>query len=354
MLLVTAVVAFFFSFFFVFSVTPLIRRFAVVYNIVDAPDGKIKKQKEPVPYLGGAAVYSGFLISLFLFLPLQGYLPFFLFGLSMLFFLGLIDDLWVTTPLQKFIGQMIAATSFLVAGFSLKGVFLSSWGNSLLSFFWILSVVNAFNLVDVMDGLATLLALCATLSFLVFGILFGLPYITLLLSIFLGCLIGFFYYNKPSATLYLGDAGALFIGGFLAIVPFFFNWGFYSFNGFLVPCILLAIPLLEGFSLIIIRTYKGQPFYYGSPDHYCLYLLRKGWTKNEILFFSGGIASFLFGVGYFVAFGMLTMQHTVYIAVAGVSFLAISIFSPLFSRQSTIENVAFYKEDVAKNKKSLT
>ena len=352
-MLLTAVGAFSFSFFFVLIVTPLLRLFAVKTNIVDAPDGRIKTQEKAVPYLGGAAIYLSFLISLFLFLPFQNYLLFFLFGLSILFFLGLIDDLWVTTPFQKFLGQMVATISFLVAGFSLKELFLSSWGNSLLSFFWILSIVNAFNLVDVMDGLATLLAICATLAFLFFGILFNLFNVTILLSIFLGSLVGFFYYNKPPAKLYLGDAGALFIGGFLAIIPFFFNWGHYNFNGFLVPCIVLAIPLLEVFSLIVIRTYKGKPFYYGSPDHYCLYLLAKGWVKNEILFFSGVTSLTLFMVGYCVVFGVINTQQTICIFVAQVTFLVICVFSSFFSRVNSPKSVAFYKSITTKGDEPL-
>lgn len=340
--------AFLFSFFFVLGVTPLLRKFAFAYNIVDAPDGKIKKQKAPVPYLGGAAIFSSLLISAFIFLPLEGHFLYFLFGLGMLFTLGLVDDLWVTTPLQKFVGQVIAAVSFLLAGFSLKEEFLSSWGNSFISFFWILSVVNAFNLVDVMDGLATLLALCATLSFFVFGVLFDLPEITVLLSIFLGSLLGFFSYNRPPARLYLGDAGALFIGGFLAIVPFFFNWGFHSSIGFLVPVVVLAVPLLEGLSLIIIRFYKNIPFYYGSPDHYCLYLLRKGWSKNEILVFSAATAFVLFVTAKNVAFGKITLLQLFFVSVAGIASLSLFVFSSLFSRAFAVKNVAFCKEGVAK------
>ena len=160
--MVYAMAAFFTSFFFVFLIVPFLMFFAFKFQVVDAPDGKIKKQDRAVPYLGGVAIYLGFVFSLLLFLPFQSYLYFFLFGITMLLALGLVDDLWVTTPAQKFLGQMIAAASFLITGFSLKEVFLSSLGNSLLSFFWILSVVNAFNLVDVMDGLATLLAISAT------------------------------------------------------------------------------------------------------------------------------------------------------------------------------------------------
>ncbi|MFT6765541.1 MAG: UDP-GlcNAc:undecaprenyl-phosphate GlcNAc-1-phosphate transferase [Alteromonas naphthalenivorans] len=334
-------------------ITPLLRVIAFRNKIVDSPDGKIKRQKEPVPYLGGVAIFLGFLVSFFLFLPIQNYLLFFILGLAILLTLGLIDDLWVTTPFQKLLGQMIAAASFLIAGFSLKENFLSSSGNAFLSFFWILSIVNAFNLVDVMDGLATLLALCATATFLIFGLLFNLPVVTILLSAFLGSLGGFFYYNKPPAKIYLGDAGALFVGGFLAVIPFFFNWGFHSFTGFLVPCIVLAIPLLEGVALIAIRTYKRKPFYYGSPDHYCLYLIAKGWTKKEVLLFSGLISCALLAFGYFVAFGLLSLGQTLAISVAGFIFLLICVYSPFVSRKATPKNVAFYKLSVAKGKEPL-
>ena len=166
----------------------------------------------------------------------------------------------------------------------------------------------------------------------------------------MGSIIAFFWYNKPSAQIYLGDAGALFIGGFLAVTHFFFDWGFHSFNGFLVPCIVLAIPLLESFSLIVIRTYKGKLFYYGSPDHYCLYLTAKGWSKNEILFFSGLVAFVLFAFSYFVAFGQLNIQQIVTISVAGFFFMLLLIFSSFFSRHSSTKSVAFCRERVAKSK----
>lgn len=273
-------------------------------HIMDIPDGNIKNHKKATPYLGGIAVYLGLFGTIFFFLPCDNYLLFLLFGLTLLLFLGLIDDLWMITPSQKFMGQMLAAASFLGAGFSLKEAFLSSIGNLTLSFFWILIVVNAFNLVDVMDGLATSLAFSATFSFLIFAYLFNLPQVAILLSAFMGALAGFFYYNKQPAKIYLGDAGALFIGGFLAVVPFYFNWGHYGGEyGFLVPVVVLAVPLVEVAALIAIRTYKRIPFYHGSPDHYCLYLQAKGWSVSEILTFSLLVSFLLFVFASLVAFG---------------------------------------------------
>jgi UDP-GlcNAc:undecaprenyl-phosphate/decaprenyl-phosphate GlcNAc-1-phosphate transferase len=333
--LISAVLAFLVSLTFTFFLVPHVCSVAQKLHIMDVPDGNIKKHKQATPYLGGVAVYLGFTGTLFFFLPVESYLLFLLFGLTILLFLGLIDDLWQISPGQKWIGQMIAAASFLGAGFSLKESFLSSAANLILSFLWIMAVDNAFNLVDVMDGLATLLAISATLSFLVFAYFFKLSQIIILLSTFLGALVAFFYYNKPSAKIYLGDAGALFIGGFLAVVPFYFNWGYHGGEyGFLVPVIVLAVPLMEVTSLIVIRTYKGIPFYHGSPDHYCLYLQGKGWTVKEILLFSSFMSFVLFIFAYLVAFDVFPLSYIVLLSLVSLVLWHFLIFFPSFLKRT--------------------
>lgn len=272
------------SFLITFYLVPLLAAFAIRLKVLDIPDGKIKNHEKATPYLGGVGVYIGFLTSVALVFPFENQILLFIVGSTLLLFVGLIDDLLRIKPYQKFFGQSIAALCFLKAGFHLKELFfLSNYWNIPISFLWIMSVINAFNLVDVMDGLATNLATCATLSFMVIALTFGHYNLALLLGSLAGALIAFFWYNRPPAKIYLGDAGSLFIGGFLATVPFLFNWGLYNSYGFLTPAIVLAIPLLEVTFLVIIRSYKGIPFYYGSPDHFCLYLKMNGWAIWEIL-----------------------------------------------------------------------
>jgi len=272
------------SFLFTVYIIPILRVLAFRFNILDLPDGAIKNHKKPTPYLGGVAVYFGFITALAVTFPFENKMFLFLVGSTLLLFIGLIDDLIAMSPHQKFFGQMITTFCFLKAGFYLKQhFFASNFWNVPISFFWILIVINAFNLVDVMDGLAVTLAGCATITFIVIAIILGNYSLSILLSAFLGALIGFFLYNKPEAKIYLGDAGALFVGGFLATVPFLFDWGTYNFYGYLTPIIVLAIPLLEVGTLIIVRFYKGIPFYRGSPDHFSIYLQKKGWSKYKIL-----------------------------------------------------------------------
>ncbi len=273
------------SFLITIYLVPLIIEVAFKLKILDNPDGNLKKHKNPTPYLGGLAVYIGFITSMALVFPFENSIFLFILGSTLLLFVGLIDDLVPMRPYQKFFGQMVATFCFLKAGLHLKENFFSYLPNVLISFFWILSVINAFNLVDVMDGLATTLAICASFTFLVITVIFQIYGVSIMLAALIGALVGFFIYNKPNAKIYLGDAGSLFIGGILATVPFMIPWGYYNIYGYLSPILILLIPLLEVGTLILVRTYKRIPFYYGSPDHFSIYLQKNGFSKWAVLFY---------------------------------------------------------------------
>lgn len=317
-----AVFAFFISFLVTFYLVPLCIKIARRLQFIDEPDGKIKQHKQATPYLGGVAVYVGFLAAFCLTFPFENSILLFFAGSTLLLFVGLIDDLVVLRPSQKFFGQILATICFLKAGLFLKTQFFSNYWNIPISAFWILSVINAFNLVDVMDGLATLLAIGATASFLTLAIFFNMPMVIVLLSAFLGPLVAFFWYNKPTAQIYLGDAGSLFIGGFLATIPFLFNWGVYTASGYLTPLIILAIPLLEVSTLVIVRSYKKIPFYRGSPDHFSIYLQQNGWPKVLILGYVALLSIILGGAAFLfitnrVSFCLLCLSAGVFLAVWG-------------------------------------
>jgi len=216
------------SFLITFYLTPFFCIIAKRSCLVDNPDGTLKKQKEAVPYLGGIAVYCGFIITLAFVCPAHSQLFLLLIGSTILLFVGFLDDAVVMNPMQKFFGQIIATFCFLKAGLYLKEQFFFNFWNIPISALWILTVINAFNFVDVMDGLASLIALCAAVTFFVIAWMQDLQPVMVLMAAFIGSLLAFFWYNRPSAKIYLGDAGSLFIGGFLAVVPFLFNWGAYN------------------------------------------------------------------------------------------------------------------------------
>lgn len=311
---------FIFALLLVLYLVPLLIQAAYRLKILDTPDGNIKNHKAPVPYMGGLAVYLAFITPLALAYPFKNSILWLLFGTTLLLFVGLIDDLRVLKPGQKFLGQIIAVLCFLKGGFSLKSIFFSSYANLALSAFWMLSVINAFNLVDVMDGLSSTIALVAAMSLLALALMFKLYYVSLLLITFCGALFGFLYYNKPPAKIYLGDAGALFVGGFLAAVPMLFPWSAQSWDSYYTPAIILGIPLLEVTSLVIIRLWLGIAPYRGSPHHFSIYLQKKGWSKYKVLGFTALMGMVLSLIAYTFFFGFIQFWGLV---SAGVIFLAI-------------------------------
>lgn len=274
------------------SLVPLLITIAHRFNILDCPDSGLKRHKQPTAYLGGVAVYAAILVSSIGLLSLDARAFFLIAGVTLLLFLGLIDDLQPQTPLFKFAGQAIAALCFLRGGLDLKHEFLENaslfpeigaLGWSLVSALWIALVTNGFNLIDVMDGYAAVNGIGAALLFALAAFFSGSSDVIILMMALCGGLYGFFKYNKPPAQIYLGDAGSLSVGGLLAATPFMITWGAKGALGICLPVIILAIPLSEVMMLIIIRTMLGIPFYRGSRHHAIHFLRDRGWSVEQIL-----------------------------------------------------------------------
>ncbi len=256
-----------------------------------------------------------------------------LLGSTILLFVGLVDDLAVLKPGQKFFGQMIAAFCFLKGGFWLKSIFFSSFFNLFISGFWMLSIINAFNLIDVMDGLSSLVAFMVASSFFCMAIFFQQYDISLLLLAFMGSIFAFFLHNKPPAKIYLGDAGALFVGGFLSAVPLLLPWSSQSFEAYYAAPVIFAIPLLELFFLVVIRTYLGIPFYKGSPHHFSIYLMKKGWSKKKVLALVAGLSLFIFAIAMAFLMGFLSISLLMMFVSLIFTLWVLVVLSPFFQQR---------------------
>lgn len=315
---------------FTFYLVPFFTQTAFKLGVLDVPDGTLKKHKKPVPYMGGIAIYLAFLGTIGLLYPIEERVMWLLTGATMLMFVGFIDDLKRIRPSRKLLGQFLGVACFLHGGLMIKQSFFTSIGSVLLTGFWMLSLINAVNLIDIMDGLATSVAIVAASGFCIAALLAGQYGVSLLLLAFIGALLGFFWYNKPAAKIYMGDAGSLFIGGFLAAVPLLIKWSAIRYGALYVALIIPAIPLVEVACLVVIRTWKGIPFYMGSPHHFAIYLQNKGWSRWWIITFS--VAA---GI-YLNLFSILFLQQIIGAAgliAAGIIFCACwygAVFSALF------------------------
>ncbi len=276
---------------------PVARRAALKYGIVDKPDGRLKQQREPIPYLGGLAVYLAFLVSLaFTFEFRDEVLGIVLAG-TLVMMLGLIDDFGVLSPANKLLGQLLAVFVLIRSGIRIEIVSLPEWLALALTVVWMIGIINAFNLLDIMDGLAAGVGLvCAALLFVV-AIMNGNTTIAIMLAALGGSLLGFLRYNYYPARIYLGDAGALFIGCMLGALSMI---GKYTINhpvSLLTPVLILGVPIFDTLFVMYIRFLRGLPVFLGSPDHTAIRLRQWGLSVPQVVLLSYVATAVVGGVG---------------------------------------------------------
>lgn len=278
--------------------TPIIIEAALKYDIVDHPDSNLKTHRTPVAYLGGIAVYLSFLFTLALTFDFSREVLGLLLSGTIIALLGIIDDLRPLGPKVKLAGQAIAVFVLMKSGIYIQVIFLPTPLCLLLTFLWLMTTINAFNIIDIMDGLSAGVGLMIALVLFVVAVLNGNYMIAVLTISLAGSLLGFLRYNFEPARIYLGDTGSTFLGlmlGSLAMI------GSYTGNnnaGCLAPPVILGIPLFDTAFVMYIRWRRGMPVIYGSPDHFAL-RLRK-WrlsTKQTVLTsYAGSLALGLIGI----------------------------------------------------------
>jgi UDP-GlcNAc:undecaprenyl-phosphate/decaprenyl-phosphate GlcNAc-1-phosphate transferase len=284
-----------------FYTTPLMRRAALKFGILDRPNGALKTQSEAVPYLGGLAVYLAYLIALAMTFEFSYAVLGILLSGTLMLLLGLIDDLGVLSPFEKLAGQLLAVVALIKAGLFIKLLFLPTPVALVLSVLWLLAVTNALNIIDIMDGLASGVAAVAALFLAGIAIHNGEPMIGVMAASLSGSLFGFLRYNFRPARIYLGDSGSLFIGLTLAALAMNGHYTANNWLGMFVPAMVLGVPLLDLGFVFVIRLSKGISPFRGSSDHLALRLKRLGWSITRIVGTAYGFGAAL-GVA---AFGVM-------------------------------------------------
>ncbi len=277
--------------------TPVMRRAALEYGIVDRPDGRLKKHKRPMPYLGGIAIYLSFLLALAFSFSFDQVLLGLLLAGTIILLLGLIDDLGFLKTWVKFVGQIIAVFVLVKSGIFIKLVFLPLYVRIPLTFLWVVGMTNAFNIIDVMDGLSGGVALFASLAFFSVSLLNGRITIAIVAITLAGSLFGFLRYNFHPAKIYMGDAGSMFLGFMIGALAINGSYTEKDVLGFLAPIVILGIPIFDTCQVIVARWRKGLPVYRGSPDHYALRLRTAGLSVRGVIWLSYGAAAILGGLG---------------------------------------------------------
>jgi len=271
------------------------RTAALQLGLVDKPDGRLKKQENATPYLGGLAVFIAFLFTVGVFTDFGPEILGLLLSGSIALVVGLLDDFGAMTPTQKLLGQTLAALVLVKSGTYIKLDFLPLWIAIPLTVLWVLAVTNALNIIDILDGLAAGVSAIAAVSIAIANFMAGRSGVGFLCIVLTGAILGFLRHNFYPAKIYLGDAGSLFIGFMLAALSM--NAGYTRANLLAVisPVFILGIPLFDLSLVTWIRWRKGIPVTKGSPDHFALRLLRCKLSVRETAVTTYIVAALLSG-----------------------------------------------------------
>lgn len=256
--------------------TPPVKRFAHTVGAIDVPKDGRRMHKEPIPRLGGLAIFGGFLASILIFGELDQTMLCVLLGASMIVALGIFDDVLALGAKLKFVVQIVAAAIPVCVGdlqiklftnlnpFSDTPYFHLGILAIPITIIWIVGITNAVNLIDGLDGLAVGVSSIAAITMLAVALLTGNMTIAVTMAALAGACIGFMPYNLNPAKIFMGDTGSTFLGYMLATVSIMGLFKFYAVISFAVPFLILGLPIFDTANAIIRRVAEGRsPM---SPD----------------------------------------------------------------------------------------
>ena len=283
---------------------PLWRTLCLRWGLMDDP-GQRKVHTHPMPLAGGLAMWTALAVSflgmvaflklgwgdketgqkIFYALSRRGsQLAAIFSGATGMVILGVLDDKHELRPALKFAGQLIVAILAAAAGIRIT-LFVPNLAFSYgITILWILTVTNAFNFMDNMNGLSAGLGGIAGLLLGLASALHGQYLVASISFLTCGALLGFLPYNFPRATAFLGDSGSHLIGYLLAvlsILPHFYTRKNPQPMAVLSPLLILAIPLLDLLWVVILRWRLGEPFYLGDANHLSHRLVRRGLSPTS-------------------------------------------------------------------------
>ena len=296
------------SFIIAFLIIPVIIKFTKKRKkYLDKP-GRRKIHKEFTPSMGGVALFFGFIISFFIWSPFEGIIThiYTIAALIIIFILGLRDDIITLKPINKLIGQLIAASIIialtgtkLIGLYGLFGVYaFPEWLSYILTAFTIVVITNSFNLIDGLDGLAGTIAAIALSFFGIWFLLIDQTALAILNFSMLGAVIAFLTYNWEPSKIFMGDTGALFLGFFFSVmVIYFINYNYalpdssaFKFDASIATAVsVVIIPLFDTLRIFILRASKKKSPFAPDKSHLHHALMRMGMRHSDTALILGAI-----------------------------------------------------------------
>lgn len=311
-----------FTFVFAIALTYVVREAAHKLGYVAKPKSD-RWHKRPTAMMGGVAIFLATILTYFLFLPHSKESLVVLAGSTVLFFIGLIDDILHVKPYQKLFGQLVGTAIIVMFGLVLPWTD-SEILNIAITAFWLVGITNAINLLDNMDGLAAGISGVAAAVLAATFAVNGQTNELLLLTAFIASLGGFLVFNFNPASIFMGDCGSMFVGFFLASSVLLNNNGGQSrsiFTVLAVPVLTLFVPIFDTTFVTVLRKLWGRKASQGGRDHTSHRLVALGLSERSAV-----LMLYVFAAGAGVlAFLVRQLRIDQSLALVGVFIVALTI-----------------------------
>jgi len=321
--------------------TPYARRFAISHQIYDVPNSSHKSHVEPIPYLGGLAIIIGTIVIAYAALFAREFsaknlaLETSVLGPALLLgMVGLWDDIKNLKPLPRLIMQSTVGvfTAILLLVTNTMGTQTGhAWLDGLITLIWIVGICNSINFFDNVDGGAAGTVAISSIALAYLGYQGGQYFVAALSAVVAGATIGFLLWNRSPARIYMGDAGALFLGVLIATLTIRFHpHAQTKWTSFSTKILLLAVPILDTSVAVTSRLLRRVSPFQGGQDHLSHRLIRAGLERRIAVFVLWGMtAGFALCAAVIPSVSRLTEE----ILVGGAVAVWIMMFS-LFLRTS--------------------
>ena len=275
-----------------FLMTPLVKTFAHKVGAVDVPKDDRRMHDHPIPRMGGLAIFLGFLFSTLIFVELTPAIKGMLLGAVIIVVLGVFDDIYALRAMPKFLVQIVAALVAVFSGnrievISNPNIFSSNpwWELGILAVpvtvIWIVAVTNSVNLIDGLDGLACGVSTISSMTMLVIAMAVSDGEVAMLMASLAGACIGFIPYNLNPAKIFMGDTGSTFLGYILAVVSIQGLFKFYTIISFVVPFLMLGLPIFDTCFAFVRRIAHGQSPMHADRSHVHHRLIDMGLSQKQ-------------------------------------------------------------------------
>lgn len=277
-----------------FLMTPLVKTFAYKVGAIDVPKDARRMHKVPIPRLGGLAIFIGFMVSILLFVHIQGnrQMQGILLGAVIIVVLGVVDDIMALPAMLKFVVQIVAAlipamSGVVIQAVSNPNIFSGNlyWvlgGLSIpITVLWIVAITNSVNLIDGLDGLANGVSAISATTLLLIALVAMEWEVAIVMAAVLGACMGFMPYNMNPAKMFMGDTGATFLGYILATMCIQGLFKFYAVISFVVPFLILGLPIFDTSFAFIRRIAHGQNPMHADRGHIHHRLIDMGLNQKQ-------------------------------------------------------------------------